>query len=140
MTLRLFLQDSERPLAIRFFTATGAMMLLALLAPPAAHAEFGDVILNNRAEKAGMRPVIFPHWFHRIRYSCTACHVEAGFKMRAGADNIRMADINNGKYCGTCHNGHIARGPGKCIVCHSGIPGLKTGTYGGDSTDGPGKW
>jgi c(7)-type cytochrome triheme protein len=119
---------------------TGVITLLVLLAPLPAHAEFGDVILNNRAEKAGMRPVIFPHWLHRIRYNCTVCHTGGGFKMRSGADDILMADINNGKFCGMCHNNHIAWGPEKCVMCHSGLPGLKSGTRGGDSTDGPGKW
>jgi c(7)-type cytochrome triheme protein len=116
------------------------MTLLALLAPLPAHAEFGDVILNNRAEKAGMRPVIFPHWLHRIRYNCSVCHNEAGFKLRSGSDDILMADIKNGKFCGMCHNNRISWGPEKCVMCHSGLPGLKTGTRGGDSTDGPGKW
>ncbi len=32
------------------------------------HAEYGDVTFNKRAEKAGVRPVVFPHWFHRIRF------------------------------------------------------------------------
>ena len=32
-----------------------------MLATAPARAEYGDVVLNKRAEKAGMRPVIFPH-------------------------------------------------------------------------------
>lgn len=115
------------------------IILLIFLAPP-AHAEFGDVILNKRAEKAGMRPVIFPHWFHRIRFNCTVCHAEVGFKMRAGANDVLMADIINGKFCGACHNNQIAWGPENCQLCHSGLPGLQSGIRGGDSTDGPGKW
>ena len=116
------------------------LTLLSLLAPLPARAEYGDVILNNRSEKAGMRPVIFPHWFHRIRFKCMVCHTEVGFMMRAGTDNIKMADINNGKYCGACHNNKISWGPEDCKMCHSGLPGLKSGIRGGDSTDGPGKW
>jgi len=125
----------------RFLPAmTSALALLALLAPLPATAEYGDVILNNRAEREGVRPVIFPHWFHRIRFKCSACHNEAGFKMRVGTDNILMADINNGKFCGECHDNKIAWGPEKCPLCHSGLPGLKSGIRGGDATDGPGKW
>ena len=119
------------------------VLLLALLmwfAPSAAHAEYGDVVLNNRAEKSGMRPVIFPHWFHRIRFRCKVCHTEVGFEMRAGANDILMADIIDGKLCGKCHNDKIAWGPQNCHLCHSGLPGLKTGIRGGDSTGGPGKW
>lgn len=111
-----------------------------LLAPSSARAEYGDVILNKRAEKAGMRPVIFPHWFHRIRFNCMVCHTEFGFKMRAGANDVLMADIINGKFCGACHNNQIAWGPENCQLCHSGLPGLQSGIRGGNTTDGPGKW
>lgn len=106
----------------------------------AVHAEYGDVILNTHSEKAGMRPVIFPHWLHRIRYKCNACHNDSGFKMRSGADDMRMANIIDGKYCGMCHNDQISWGTQQCQLCHSGIPGLQTGIIGGDSTGGPGKW
>ena len=112
---------------------------LYLLCVP-AHAEYADVVLNNRAEKEGVRPVVFPHWFHRIRYRCKVCHSELGFQMRAGSNNVLMADIIEGKFCGMCHNDRIAWGPANCDLCHSGIPGLKSGIYGGDSTSGPGRW
>ena len=115
------------------------LTFLALLVPSPARAEFGDVILNKRAEKAGLRPVIFPHWFHRIRFTCSVCHSEIGFKMRVGGDDMLMADIINGKYCGACHNNQIAWGPENCHLCHTGLRGLKSGIRGGDSTDGPGK-
>ena len=116
------------------------LALLTLLAPPFAYAEYGDVVLNNLAEKAGVRPVIFPHWFHRIRFKCNVCHTEIGFKMSAGADNMRMTDLKAGKFCGACHNKQIAWGLEKCNLCHSGLAGLKTGTSGGNATGGPGKW
>jgi c(7)-type cytochrome triheme protein len=116
------------------------LALFTLLAPPFAYAEYGDVVLNNLAEKAGVRPVIFPHWFHRIRFKCNVCHTEIGFKMSAGADNMRMTDLKAGKFCGACHNKQIAWGLEKCNLCHSGLAGLKTGTSGGNATGGPGKW
>lgn len=124
----------------RLFFAALLLILPMWFAPSAAHAEYGDVVLNNRAEKSGMRPVIFPHWFHRIRFRCKVCHTEVGFEMRAGANDILMADIIDGKLCGKCHNDKIAWGPQNCHLCHSGLPGLKTGIRGGDSTGGPGKW
>jgi len=49
-----------------------------------ARAEFGDVVINNYSDEAGMRPVIFPHWFHRIRYRCKVCHGDLGFQFKAG--------------------------------------------------------
>ena len=84
--------------------------------------------------------MIFPHWFHRIRFRCSVCHTELGFEMRTGGNDILMANIINGKFCGACHNNKIAWGPENCHLCHSGIPKLAGGIRGGDTTGGPGKW
>lgn len=105
-----------------------------------AVAEYGDVILNKRAESEGVRPVIFPHWFHRIRFRCKVCHDELGFEMRAGANLVTMGDIIDGKFCGACHNGEIAWPTENCNLCHSGKPGLESGIIGGHETMGPGVW
>jgi c(7)-type cytochrome triheme protein len=117
-----------------------ALLAAVLLGSAAAQAEYGDVVLNRRAEDNGVRPAIFPHWFHRIRFRCKVCHLELGFKMRAGSNDIQMTDILDGKFCGACHNGEIAWGPDRCDLCHSGRKGLKSGIYGGDQTAGPGRW
>ena len=116
------------------------LALCTLLVPSHVRAEYGDVVFNKRAEKAGARPVIFSHWFHRIRFKCNVCHSEIGFKMRAGANDILMANIVDGKFCGACHNNQIAWGPENCNLCHSGLSGLTSGIRGGDTTAGPGKW
>lgn len=105
-----------------------------------ASAEYADVVINRNAEKAGMRPVVFPHWFHRIRFRCKVCHAELGFKMRAGSNLITMADIIDGRFCGACHNGEIAWSPENCDLCHSGRRGLQSGIMGGHETGGPGRW
>ena len=105
-----------------------------------APAEYGDVVLNKRSAKAGVRPVVFPHWFHRVRFRCKVCHSELGFTMRAGANDVLMADIIDGKFCGMCHNGQVAWGAEQCDLCHSGKPGVKSGIYGSHETRGPGKW
>jgi c(7)-type cytochrome triheme protein len=121
-----------------------AFLGAAILAPPfplpEAKAEYGDVVLNKRSERAGLRPVVFSHWFHRIRYRCKVCHHELGFKMRAGANDVLMADIIDGKFCGMCHNSDIAWGPERCDLCHSGRPGLPSRIFGGHETLGPGRW
>ncbi len=49
----------------------------------------------------------FPHWVHRIRYRCTTCHMEL-FEPRAGTNEITMVDIEEGRFCGKCHNGRTA--------------------------------
>lgn len=113
---------------------------LMLLAPFSIRAEFGDVVFNKHAEKEGVRPVIFPHWFHRIRYNCKVCHSELGFKMRAGDNVVLMSDIIEGKFCGMCHNDKVAWGAGQCDLCHTGRPGMQSGIIGGNSTGGPGRW
>lgn len=92
----------------------------------AAHAEYGDVVINNYSDGAGMRPVVFPHWFHRIRFRCKVCHGDLGFAFKAGGNDINMLKIFDGEYCGACHDGQIAWGVENCILCHSGVPGTKT--------------
>lgn len=82
-------------------------------------AEYADITLNREAEKAGMPAVVFPHWFHRIRFKCKVCH-PAIFEMRAGANDINMIKIIRGEFCGKCHNGRIAWPPLFCDRCHSG--------------------
>lgn len=105
-----------------------------------ADAEYADVVLNNYAESNDMRPVIFPHWFHRIRFRCKVCHGELGFIMRAGANEITMGEIIDGRFCGMCHDGELAWSVENCDLCHSGKPGLKTGVRGSNQTGGPGRW
>ncbi len=116
------------------------LLLAALLLTSTAMAEYGDVILNRYAEKEGMRPVIFPHWFHRIRFRCKVCHNELGFEMRVGSNDVTMTDIIDGRFCGMCHNGETAWSVENCDLCHSGKPGLKSGIFGGHQTGGPGRW
>lgn len=126
----------------RSLRAAQALLLALACALPQStpFAEYGDVVLNKRSDKEGVRPVVFPHWFHRIRFRCKVCHSELGFKMRAGANDVLMADIVDGKFCGMCHNGQVAWGPERCELCHSGLPNLPSGIAGGAQTSGPGRW
>lgn len=109
-----------------------------------ARGEYGDVVLNRKPEVAGMAPVVFPHWFHRIRFRCKICHNELGFEMKAGANRVTMGDIYQGRFCGMCHNGEIAWGLESCALCHSGRRGCgrasRAGIQGGHKTLGPGRW
>ena len=100
--------------------------MAALFDVPVARAEYGDVVINNHSDKAGMRPVVFPHWFHRIRFSCKACHADLGFQFRAGGNDINMVKIIEGQFCGACHNGEVAWSIENCNLCHSGNPGTPT--------------
>ncbi len=72
--------------------------------------------------KLGPMPVVFSHKVHTAWVACTSCHPVL-FKMKAGADKIKMADLYAGKYCGKCHGMvafPIATG---CGHCHQGMPG-----------------
>ena len=95
-----------------------------------ANAEYGDLVLNENAETEGMPPVVFPHWFHRIRFRCKVCHADLGFKFQAGGSGINMLKIIDGQYCGACHNGEIAWSVENCNLCHSGKEGLPTQVHG----------
>jgi c(7)-type cytochrome triheme protein len=103
------------------------VLFLSLLATPImVSAEYGDVLINNYSDEAGMRPVVFPHWFHRIRFRCKVCHADLGFKMQAGGNQINMLKIIDGGFCGACHNGEVAWSVETCDLCHSGMPGMST--------------
>jgi c(7)-type cytochrome triheme protein len=99
---------------------------LAVFVVPDARAEYGDVVINNYSDAAGMRPAVFPHWFHRVRYRCKVCHADLGFKFKAGGNEINMVKIIDGQFCGACHNGEVAWSVENCNMCHSGRPGTPT--------------
>ena len=103
-----------------------AALVAGAAASPVALAEYGDVVINNYSDEAGMRPVIFPHWFHRIRFRCKVCHADLGFKFKAGGNEINMLKIIDGEYCGACHDGDIAWSVENCDLCHSAKPGTPT--------------
>jgi len=113
-------------------------LIIVLSSGAYSWAEYADVIINNRAEEEGVAPVIYPHWFHRIRYQCSVCHVELGIKTKAGGNDITMDRITRGEFCGACHDGEIAWSVENCDYCHSGKAGLETGIKGGHETLGPG--
>lgn len=107
----------------RFWTLllTCIGMAAGLLIPGSVQAEYGDLVLNSKSEsmqKAGVDPVLFPHWFHRIRFKCKVCHEDI-FILKKGANDINMAAIMSGEFCGKCHNGLIAWEPLYCDRCHS---------------------
>jgi len=98
----------------------------ALLFAAPAPAEYGDVVINSYSDAAGMRPVVFPHWFHRVRFRCKVCHADLGFEFKAGGNQINMLKIIDGQFCGACHNGELAWSVENCNLCHSAKPGTAT--------------
>ncbi|MBI5642402.1 MAG: hypothetical protein HY954_02895 [Deltaproteobacteria bacterium] len=87
------------------------------LKPPGS---YGTVIMNSYSkESSAVNPVVFPHWAHRGKYTCKACHTDLGFKLKANTTGVTQADIEGGKYCAACHNGTVSFGANECNRCHS---------------------
>lgn len=116
---------SRVPWCSALAVALAALLLWGVL-PRAVHAEYGDVVINNYSDAAGMRPVVFPHWFHRVRFRCKVCHADLGFQFKAGGNQINMLKIIDGQFCGSCHNGELAWSAENCNLCHSAKPGTPT--------------
>ena len=106
--------------------ACAAACAAAFIDVAPARAEYGDVVINNHSDAAGVRPVVFPHWFHRVRFRCKVCHTDLGFKFQAGGNDINMVKIIDGQYCGACHNGQLAWSVENCDICHSAKPSTQT--------------
>ncbi len=109
-----------------FVASLIAIFVFLVGSAPEARAEYGDVVINNYSDGAGMRAVVFPHWFHRIRFRCKVCHADIGFKFQAGGNQINMLKIIDGQFCGACHDGGVAWSVENCNLCHSGMPGTPT--------------
>ncbi len=76
-----------------------------------------DTAQAAQGAAASFPPARFPHWVHRIRYRCSACHPGL-FETRAGGDTLTMAGLSGGKACGRCHNGTAAFALLACGRCH----------------------
>ena len=96
------------------------LALLIVLVGTALAVE-GDVAFKREGGEGGIRPAVFRHWVHRIRYKCYACH-PALFEMKAGGTKVSMATIQEGQFCGGCHNGNTAWAVTieTCNRCHTG--------------------
>ncbi len=65
----------------------------------------------------GASPVNFSHEFHAKAFSCESCHTKH-WPMQAGINKMKMEDLYQGKYCGSCHNGSVAFSSMDCAKCH----------------------
>ena len=82
---------------------------------------YGNIILDRTSTKNKVKPAVFSHWIHRRKFSCRVCHSELGFVMKAGVTPITEAGNQQGKFCGSCHNGAISFKLEKnCERCHNG--------------------
>jgi c(7)-type cytochrome triheme protein len=67
-------------------------------------------------------PVVFHHRTHTAWLACANCHPVL-FKMKAGADDIAMADLYMGNYCGKCYGEVAFPITTGCGHCHKGMRG-----------------
>lgn len=90
--------------------------LLLLTAVPAVGIELRDEIYTTK--DAGK--VVFSHKAHLtkkdVRSNCKTCHNDI-FDMKKRTHHS-MADMEEGKSCGACHNGKQAFSINKCAKCH----------------------
>lgn len=100
--------------------ALAAVLFFALAAVPAVAEDLGDVKFAREVPGTEqIPPAIFPHSMHRIVYKCAACH-NGLFPMKAASTKVTMDAIQDGKYCGSCHNGKLAFAStfDTCSRCH----------------------
>ena len=83
-------------------------LLAALLPVHQVGAEVGDIVFTRKTPGTeDIPPAVFPHFLHRMQYKCHVCHDEITV-MKAGANPITMDAIQEGKFCGVCHDGKTA--------------------------------
>ena len=80
-----------------------------------------DVVMRNTKEMPAVR---FPHRSHTLWLACSNCH-PAPFAAVAGGNQIRMADIFRGQFCGMCHDRVAFVTFYSCSRCHSVPQGAK---------------
>ncbi len=83
----------------------------------------GNFVMKRHAKElkqAGLAPVLYPHWKHRLLFECKVCH-NSIFRMQRWINEISQEKIVAGELCGTCHNGNIAFSANdkeQCGRCH----------------------
>jgi len=94
-----------------------ALAALAVGSSGASALELKDVTYNTD----GAGKVVFSHQVHLKKksakspnVSCKSCHEDA----RSPKKKYLMADMEQGKSCGKCHNGKKAFSVSKCTGCH----------------------
>ena len=69
-----------------------------------------------RAKSDFVKDTLFNHEVHSDWIKCTVCH-PAIFKEALGGNEIKMRDMQEGRYCGRCH-GKVAFTFADCTRCH----------------------
>jgi len=103
----------------KFFAVAVVVVVTFVLSVSAFAVPAGKTV---EFEAKGAGKVTFDGKVHADKgLKCADCHQSGIFKMKKGADAITMKDINDGKFCGTCHNGtkaFSAKDAANCGKCH----------------------
>ncbi len=124
--IRLFFLLPLLVVVLLGFVLAGEVYGFWKLPPQAPPSEFGTITIDRNSTAMRENPVVFPHWVHRLKYTCRVCHFELEFEFRRNTTPITERDNRNGLYCGKCHNGATAFGH-KVEYCHKCHGGDKAG-------------
>jgi c(7)-type cytochrome triheme protein len=96
----------------------GSALAVYLLTASAAWSKVGGGDITFSV--SGANDAVYSHEFHvtKAGLKCTDCHYKI-FKMVEQQKQATMADMQNGKSCGACHNGQKAfTVKENCTKCH----------------------
>ncbi|HHL40278.1 MAG TPA: hypothetical protein ENJ37_07215 [Deltaproteobacteria bacterium] len=74
-----------------------------------------DIVIHAKGDFTN--DVLYPHWIHTYWLKCEVCHPKI-FLPEKGKNNMTMAGIAQGKWCGRCH-GKVAFPLTDCARCHT---------------------
>jgi len=99
-----------------------ALLLGVLIGGPAVALGMPEKVRIPMARQHGVGDppdsALFSHWVHDS-FICASCHPSIFPQRKLG---FTHADMEAGRYCGSCHNGRLAFGPKdkgvECETCH----------------------
>ena len=110
-----------RPLILMVALVTALAFAGIMVVPGIVAQVKGPADFQYEKGKGSPGTVAFSHDTHaKKEQKCTDCHNKI-FKMKKGSDKLAMASMNEGKLCGTCHNGKATfatNKPADCAKCH----------------------
>jgi len=79
-----------------------------------------DRTIEREANTPGINSAVFPHRAHLEWMGCDMCHPDLFIVKKNATDNLKMAEILKGRFCGKCHL-RVAFPLNNCSRCHPGM-------------------